>query len=271
MPICPYCHLCSPTRRQHVQHLADNHAVARAHNIATSRNCTISVVPRCPTVSDSTAFGPVQQHAGSRPSESASTLDLTVHCAVCTNYDGAWVRLPEKMVPLASCHSCASRVQSTTLPHGTCEHFNDPTRTIRLYCPRVVCQYPHSSPGYDDRIRDWGGWGRLNNVWCNGHIPFLCPLGPEWLESHFSPLSLRPADITTNDRATTSTDTQRQHLQPGNVVSTELTVSTDTDDLMDFSTPPSLDLCSTSADAHVIAPVSDARRPLDFIWVDLCD
>jgi hypothetical protein len=191
MPLCPYCHKTSFTRRQHVVHLQQAHPKAYAHNVATSGNCTVSATSRTIRVPDCTPFGPVQRNLFPSSSGNVQVVERTVHCAVCFSYDGSWVPATSTMALHHTCYDCCERVYYIDFPG--CDHTARPTRCARLYCPRGVCHYPHPSSSGDDRIRDWGGRGRVDNVTCRGHFPVLCPVAPEWLRARFHQTSLSPA------------------------------------------------------------------------------
>lgn len=180
MPICPYCKKVSFTRRMHVSHLQQSHSTAHAHNIATARGCTISVIPPCPRVDHSVTFGPAVHDVDTPPQANVHAFPLTLHCTVCFEYESRWVRAASDMVVVSACRRCT---WSTYYDYRTrCEHAD---QAVRLHCRGGVCQHPHSAPGYDDRIRDWGSRGRVGNVYCQGHLPVLCPVGADWLRSHF--------------------------------------------------------------------------------------
>jgi len=187
MPICPYCSFTTITRRQHVNHLQTQHPSAHAYNIHRSRGAVTSIITPGVCVPDNTAIGPVQSQSVCTSSDSLPSHPWTVHCAVCIPYESGWVQVCTPMEQKLACHS-NSRYCSEYCTNVT-EH--NPT-DLRLYCPRGVCRYPHPLDCGDDRINDWGGRGRINNVYCRGHIPKLCPMDPLWLKSHFLQASLDP-------------------------------------------------------------------------------
>lgn len=185
MTLCPYCHHASRTRREHVQHLEQSHPDARAHNIARSRGVTVSNVSEGITVPVDTDFGPALSDESPAPFSELPSLPWTIHCTVCISYQSQWIQLTEAMEPHYSCDWC--RIMS----RDTCTREEHTDRYIKLYCNGGVCRYPHESDGTDDRICDWGCRGRVNNVYCKGHIPRLCPVNQSWLRTHFKEASIQ--------------------------------------------------------------------------------
>lgn len=220
--ICPYCKHVSTCRSMHITHLKHKHADAYAHNVATSRGVTIGVVPGCPPVADNTFIGPVQSNVQTPPSAAVSALPYTVYCTVCISYNNSWVKAPSSMEPRCMCSSCH---------HWQCDRCEHANRYTRLYCRGGKCQHPHGSPGYDDRIRDWGCYGRVNNVHCQGHLPRLCPIDSAWLSEHF----------TSTSRAAISSTSTRTRTDP-TFESIVLPLDNDADEFLDCSVIDGQDL-----------------------------
>lgn len=183
MPTCPYCQLISPTRRSHVLHLADKHANAHALCIARSRGATISSLSTGVNVPSDTTFGPVKSHADQSSQISVPSIFRTVHCTVCFEYESNWIPAPAGMELRPKCYSRSRYCDDYCTDQSHERH-------TFLYCRGGVCWYPHDAEGTDDRIRDWGSRGRVGNVYCKGHKPYLCPADTEWLNAHFSQASM---------------------------------------------------------------------------------
>lgn len=201
MPTCPYCQSISATRRIHVEHLRSMHSSTHAYNIARSRNLTIDNLTQGVQVPVATAFGPVQQYTSPPSQINVPSFPWTLHCTVRFLYNNSWVLATPEMERDHACPLC------THWDKERCEHRHHSGRYSALFCRGGVCEYPHDKTGGDDRICDWGGRGRINNVYCRGHIPYLCPVDTDWLKSHFCEASI-PPNFSTRIKTNFNTPTQ---------------------------------------------------------------
>jgi len=221
MPTCPICQTFSHTRRAHVSHLSQSHPAIHAHNIATSRRGQ----PLQRLVGRPQLYQPVASTVQSIKHPSPPIVVLSEHrsltCSVCFIHNGSRVFDVGSMALVSACELCLSHTYFDSTIADFCKHAPHLQRS-RLYCPRGVCRYPHDSDGYDDRIVDWGCRGRVNNVYCQGHIPILCPTGPYWRDFHFSQVSLPLPSHSVNVTPPPPTPT----TSPSSVPQLELTNTT---------------------------------------------
>lgn len=192
MPTCPYCHIVSSTRRQHVLHLEQNHESLHKNCIARSRTQPVSVTSGNPPVGVDTVIGSTPIEHLSTPQECVPIVPWVVYCTVCISYESKWVQAPQSMELHRRCAQCANNRYND---YRCTEECTNAGNTV-LYCRGGVCWYPHPNVGCDDRIFDWGCRGRVGNVYCEGHIPILCPVPDEWLQAHFSQASIPPSFST---------------------------------------------------------------------------
>jgi hypothetical protein len=79
------------------------------------------------------------------------------------------------------------------------------------YCPGFICQYPGPPTDYDDRHKDWGCRGRVNNVACRGHPSWGTGLRFDQLSQHTVSLPAPPICPPQGSSSPIPSDHQSQH------------------------------------------------------------
>jgi hypothetical protein len=183
MKTCPYCKLVSFSRKQHVAHLIAAHPTEHHNNLVT-----------CGT----TQSVPASSHL---PCSTQRTTAPSSNSSIGTQHIVNPTSDYQSLASSASLRPIPCSVPSATLEFvrngcntRICMSFADGTRfeLVHLeYCPGHICQFPGPPADVDDRHKDWGCRGRVNNVACRGHPTWGTGLQFSELKKH--PITLSPS------------------------------------------------------------------------------
>lgn len=189
MPICPYCQFQTVTRRQHLEHLKTIHDQVHQNSIIASREGHSRDQVRYLTTATRSVFDAVAKQRQDSPQPCVPSQCRVPGFTMCFSYEDQWIPITDSMEAKYTC-------SRWTCESGCIDCSKHDIGPLRLYCRRGICRYPHPAPSTDDRIIDWGCRGRVDNVYCHGHIPVLCVETNDGIQPYVSTVITNQDDST---------------------------------------------------------------------------